>query len=55
MTMLCINDCIIDGLYFLCGNEYEIEFNPINNKMIIYNPSGYFTEIKKREIDKNFI
>lgn len=54
MKRLCIRDCKIGGLIFVCGLDYEILFNPINKKLIICNPYG-FTTINKKELDINFL
>lgn len=54
MKKLCIRDCKINGLVFVCGIDYEIEFNPFNRKLIIYNLYG-FTTINKKELDRNFL
>ena len=48
MIKTCINDCIIDGLIFIQGLEYKIEFNPYCKKIVIYNLHGY-TFISKNE------
>lgn len=54
MERLCINDCKIDGLIFIYGGIYNVEYNPIIKKMIIHNPYGY-TAISKSFLDKNFL
>lgn len=54
MKKLCIKDVVIDNLIFVRGLDYEIEFNPFCNKLIIYNSFGY-TTIEKEELDKNFL
>lgn len=54
MTRLCIKDCIIDGLCFISYVNYTIKFNPIINKLMIYNPFGY-TTIDKNTLDRYFL
>ena len=51
---LCIRDCKIDGLPFISGLEYYVDFNPLCQKLIINNLYGY-TFISKEMLDKHFI
>ncbi len=54
MTKLCLKSFRYDGLPFAEGCTYEVEYNPIANKLIIYNPWGY-TSISKELLNKYFI
>lgn len=54
MDRLCIKDCIIDGLIFVSGLNYKIEFNSFTNSLVIYHPFGY-TTINKHFLDNNFL
>ena len=54
MDRLCIKDCVIDGLIFVSGLNYKIDFNSFNNSLIIYHPFGY-TTINKKILDNHFL
>ena len=51
---MCIQDTIINGLSFMHGLFYKVEYNPIIRTFIIYNKFGY-TDISKQQFDYSFI
>ena len=53
-TKMCIHDTIINGLSFIHGLFYKVEYNPIMRTFIIYNKFGY-TDITKQQIEYLFI
>lgn len=54
MTKLCAISCTIDGLPFVAGETYTVEWNPVVGKLIIYNVWGY-TSISNAELNKYFV
>ena len=54
MKKLCIKEFVLDGLVFIAGILYEVQYNNILNKFTIYNPHGC-TFLDKSLIDKYFI
>lgn len=54
MTKTCIKECVIDGLIFVVGLDYKVEFNPMSQALIIYHPLGY-TTVRKKILDTNFL
>jgi len=53
-TKMCMCDTIINGLSFIHGLFYKVEYNPIMRTFIIYNRFGY-TDITKQQIENSFI
>jgi len=51
---LCIKDFKLDGLPFCKGTIYDVEYNPVDGRIYIYNVWGY-TTISKYLLDKNFL
>ena len=51
---MCIQDTIINGLSFMHGLFYKVEYNPIIRTFIIYNKFSY-TDISKQQFDYSFI
>lgn len=45
---LCIRDCTIDGLPFVSGMYYDIEWNPVTQSFIAYTVWG-FTKLTDNE------
>ena len=37
----CVIYLLLDGLEFISGLDYKVEFNPVCNRMVIYNIWGY--------------
>ena len=53
-TKTCIKDTVINGLAFICGFSYKVDFNVYSRTFFIYNIHGY-TDILKETLDRNFI
>lgn len=52
--LLCIRDFKIGCMPFIKGLQYEIEWNPIDERIYLYNPYG-FTPVSKELINKHFL
>ena len=52
--LLCIHNFKINCMPFVKGLKYEIEWNPIDERIYLYNPYG-FTLVSKKLINKYFI
>lgn len=54
MKKLCVKQYRKDGLDFIPGLEYEVEYNPIDRNLYIYTVWGY-TTITPFALNSNFI
>ena len=54
MKRLCIKEFKMDNLIFAKGMEYEVEYNPVDGNLWIYNVWGC-SPISKVTLDKHFI
>lgn len=54
MMKTCVKYYTKDGMEFLPGTEYKVEFNPIDKRLYIYTVWGY-TTISPLIINSNFI
>lgn len=50
----CVEYLLLDGLEFIPGLEYKVEFNPVCKRMIIYTVWGY-TFISPKLLNTHFI
>lgn len=55
MKKLCIKECLIDGLHFIPGLEYEVERNLVDGKLYIDNIVRGYTTICIKELNNNFM
>lgn len=53
-TRTCIKWCVLDGMEFIPGNEYTIDYNPVDGRIYIYNVWGS-TTISLRFLNNHFI
>ena len=55
MKKECIKECVIDGLHFIPGLEYEVERNSVDGKLYIDNVVKGYTTISIKELNNYFM
>lgn len=55
MKRTCIKDFKYDNMLFIAGVDYEINWNPIIQKIILYDVFGNYTIIDKFILNEYFL
>lgn len=55
MKRTCIKDFKYDNMLFITGVDYEVNWNPIIQKLILYDVFGNYTIIDKSILNKYFL